>query len=114
MHIAPLSTPLRRVRGRDLAIKVRPTSADVLLARTITRNTRPTPEALARILTWGADKKVLLTLAAVGWISSRGRAERWRQAGNHALPVAGPRLVMRPGYISILPTARVDFCVVAG
>lgn len=57
------------------------------MARAIARYTAPAPEAIARVLTWGADEKVLLVLAMAGWIASRGRSEPLRRAGNHALLV---------------------------
>ena len=52
---------------------IRPTDADVMIAHAIARNTAPAPEEVARGLTWGADEKVLLVLAAAGWLASRGR-----------------------------------------
>jgi undecaprenyl-diphosphatase len=66
---------------------VRPTGADIAIARAIIRNTKPAPEAVARALTWGADEKVLLVLAVAGWLASRGRSDGLRRAGNHALLV---------------------------
>ncbi len=76
-------------RGPNFPITVRPTKADVAIARAIARDTAPAPEEIARALTWGADEKVLLVLAAVGWLASRGRVEPpLRRAGNHALLVA--------------------------
>ena len=47
---------------------------DVTIANAIARNTEPAPEAIARALTWGADEKVLLTLATAGWLASRAAA----------------------------------------
>ena len=66
-------------------ITVRPTKADVTIARAIARSSAPAPEELARVLTWGADEKLLLVLAAAGWLASRGQGEPLRRAGNHAL-----------------------------
>jgi hypothetical protein len=71
-----------------LPINVRPTGPDVAIARAVARDTEPTPEQIARALTWGADEKVLLALAAVGWLVSRGRGESLQRAGNHALLVS--------------------------
>jgi membrane-associated phospholipid phosphatase len=71
-----------------LPINVRPTGPDVAIARTVARDTGPAPEEVARALTWGADEKVLLVLAAVGWLASRGRGESLQRAGNHALLVS--------------------------
>jgi len=72
---------------RRFPIKVRPTKPDVVIARSIARNTAPAPEVVARALTWGADEKVLLALAAVAWLASRGCNEAQQRAGNHALLV---------------------------
>ncbi len=78
----------RRRRSSDIVpITVRPTRIDVTIANAVARNTEPAPEAIARALTWGADEKVLLTLATAGWLASRGRGEPLRRAGNHALLV---------------------------
>jgi membrane-associated phospholipid phosphatase len=78
---------MRRLSSDTVPITVRPTRADVAIANAIARNTEPAPEAIARGLTWGADEKVLLALAALGWLASRGRGEPLRRAGNHALLV---------------------------
>jgi hypothetical protein len=50
---------------------------DMTIAR-VARYTDPAPEKIARALTWGADEKILLLLAAAGWIVSRGRDESLR------------------------------------
>jgi hypothetical protein len=42
--------------------------------------TAPAPEQVARALALGADEKVLLVLAAAGWLASRGRTEPLRRA----------------------------------
>jgi undecaprenyl-diphosphatase len=76
-----------RHRSRTVPVTVRPTGADIAIARAIIRNTKPAPEAVARALTWGADEKVLLVLAVAGWLASRGRSDGLRRAGNHALLV---------------------------
>jgi membrane-associated phospholipid phosphatase len=80
--------PASRLRRRQgVPITVRPTRADVAIARAIARNTAPAPEEVARALTWGADEKLLSVLAAAGWLASRGGREPLRLAGNHALLV---------------------------
>lgn len=68
-------------------VTVKPTSADVAIARAIARNTEPGLEQTARALTWGADEKILLVLAVAGWLGTRGKSERLRHIGNHALLV---------------------------
>ena len=57
-----------------LPVTVQPTRADVAIARAIARNTKPAPEEIARVLTWGANEKVLLVLAAAGWLGRVGAA----------------------------------------
>ena len=47
----------------------------------------PAPEEVGRLITWGADEKLLLVLAGVGFIATRGKSEQLRRAGNHALLV---------------------------
>jgi membrane-associated phospholipid phosphatase len=79
------ANPTRRARRDSVPITVRPTATDITIANAIARNAEPAPELVARALTWGADEKVLLTLAVVGWLASRGRGEPLRRAGNHAL-----------------------------
>ena len=74
-------------RSGRFPMTVRPTVADVEIARTIAKRTRPAPEEIARSLTWGADQKLLLALAGTGWIATRGKSEPLRRAGNHALLV---------------------------
>jgi membrane-associated phospholipid phosphatase len=80
--------PAKRLnRAPRFPVTVKPTLADVAISRAIARNTAPAPEKVARALTWGADEKVLLVLAATGWLASRGCDEPLRRAGNHALLV---------------------------
>jgi membrane-associated phospholipid phosphatase len=79
------ANPTRRARRDSVPITVRPTATDITIANAIARNAEPAPELVARALTWGADEKVLLTLAVVGWLASHGRGEPLRRAGNHAL-----------------------------
>jgi undecaprenyl-diphosphatase len=79
---------LRRRPSNAFPINVRPTGPDVAIARAIARDAEPAPEELARALTWGADEKALLVLAAVGWLSSRGQGESLQRAGNRSLLVS--------------------------
>jgi undecaprenyl-diphosphatase len=68
-------------------ITVKPNEIDVAIAAAIARKARPVPEEVARAVTWGADEKLLLALAAVGWLVTRGEPESLRRAGNHLLLV---------------------------
>jgi membrane-associated phospholipid phosphatase len=102
------------VRHNTFPIAVRPTRTDIAIARAIARNTEPAPEKLARTLTWGADEKVLLVLAAAGWIASRGRSEDLRRAGNHALLVTVAASLLPHGLKVLFNQTRPDRRTVVG
>ncbi|QOZ37340.1 phosphatase PAP2 family protein [Bradyrhizobium sp. CCBAU 53421] len=93
---------------------VRPTAADAVIARSIARNTAPAPEEIARGLTWGADEKVLLVLAAAGWLASRGRGAALERAGNHALLVTVAASLLPHGLKLLFNQTRPDRLTVVG
>ena len=97
-----------------MPVTVRPTGADIAIANAITRNTKPAPEAIARALTWGADEKVLLALAAAGWLASRGRSDGLRRAGNHALFVTIAASLLPHGLKAVFDQTRPDRRTVVG
>jgi membrane-associated phospholipid phosphatase len=100
--------------GQSLPITVRPTKADVVIARAIARATASAPEEIARVLTWGADEKVLLVLAAAGWLASRGRGESQRRAGNHALLITVAATLLPHGLKVLFDQTRPDRRTVIG
>jgi undecaprenyl-diphosphatase len=102
------------MRGRPSAMRVKPTEADVEIAQAIARHTKPLPEEIAKALTWGADEKVLLILAATGWLVSRSGSERLRQAGNHALLVTVASSLLPHGMKLIFDQIRPDRKTVLG
>jgi undecaprenyl-diphosphatase len=104
----------RLSRGPSFPVTVQPTRADVAVGRSIARNTAPAPEEVARTLTWGADEKVLLVLAAVGWLASRGRGEPLRRAGNHALLVTVAASLLPHGLKLLFDQTRPDRRTVIG
>jgi membrane-associated phospholipid phosphatase len=87
---------------------VKPTNPDVLIARTVAHNTNHRAEMVSRGLTWGADEKVLLVLATVGWVATRGRSERLQRAGNHALLVTVAASLMPHAMKSVFDQTRPD------
>ena len=93
---------------------VRTTGADIAVARAITRNTKPAPEAVARALTWGADENVLLVLAVAGWLASRGRSDALRRAGNHALLVTVAASLLPHALKAVFNQTRPDRRTVLG
>jgi membrane-associated phospholipid phosphatase len=101
-------------RGASFPVTVWPTRADVAVAQSIARNTAPAPEQVARALTWGADEKVLLILAAAGWLASRGCSEPLRRAGNHALLVTVAASLLPHGLKRLFDQTRPDRLTVVG
>jgi membrane-associated phospholipid phosphatase len=105
---------VRRGPSSLFPVTVRPTGTDVRIARAIARHTEPAPEEIARALTWGADEKVLLILAAAGWIASRGCSEPLRRAGNHALLVTAAASLLPHGLKLLFNQIRPDRRTVLG
>jgi membrane-associated phospholipid phosphatase len=103
-----------RLRRSNFPITVQPTKADVAIARAIARGTRPLPEEIARVLTWGADEKVLLLVAAAGWLASRGGDKLLRRAGNHALLVTVAASLLPHGLKLLFDQTRPDRRTVVG
>jgi membrane-associated phospholipid phosphatase len=95
-------------------VTIRPTKVDIAVAREIAWETGPAPEKLARVLTWGADEKVLLALAAAGWLASRGQGEQLRRAGNHAVLVAVAAALLPHGMKRLFDQIRPDRTTVLG
>jgi len=96
------------------AVRVKPTKPDVVIARTVSRNTNHRTEMVSRGLTWGADEKILLALATVGWFETRGRSEQLQRAGNHALLVTVVVSLMPHGMKSVFDQTRPDRKTVLG
>ncbi len=95
-------------------MRVRPTGPDLTIARTIARTTAPAPELVARGVSWGADEKVLLVIAAAGWLATRGRAEALQRAGNHALLVTVAASLLPHGLKGLFNQVRPDRWTVEG
>ena len=104
----------RASRGHRYPITVRPTNVDIAVAREIARDTAPVPEEVARFLTWGADKKVLLALAAAGWLASRGQEKGLRRSGNHVALVAVAAALLPHGMKRLFNQTRPDRRTVMG
>lgn len=114
MRTAPQIRASRLRRGAVFPVAIRPTRADVGIAHTIARDTAPAPEQIARAMTWGADEKVLLGLAAAGWLASRGRSEALQRAGNHALLVTAAVSLLPHGLKILFDQTRPDRRTVIG
>jgi membrane-associated phospholipid phosphatase len=95
-------------------VTVKPTKPDVLIARTVARNTNHRAELVSRGLTWGADENTLLALAVAGWIATRGRSEQLQRAGNHALLITVLASLAPHGMKSVFDQTRPDRKTVLG
>jgi undecaprenyl-diphosphatase len=62
----------------------------------------------------GADEKVLLVLAAAGWLASRGCSEPLRRAGNHALLVTVAASLLPHALKRLFDQTRPDRLTVVG
>ena len=100
--------------GHNLPVTIRPTRTDVAIAHAVARSTRRAPERIARGLTWGGDEKILLVLAAAGWIASRGGSESLRRAGDHALLVTVAASLLPHAMKSLFDQTRPDRRTVLG
>jgi undecaprenyl-diphosphatase len=100
--------------SRPIPVEVKPTEADVEIGQGIAHHTSPVPEKIGRALAWGADEKLLLVLAAIGWMASRGGGERLRRAGNHALLVTVASSLLPHGMKLIFDQTRPDRRTVLG
>jgi undecaprenyl-diphosphatase len=68
-------------------LTIQPTKADRRIADAIASRTTPPFEEAAELLTYGADEKVLLALATIGWLYALGRGKHQRLA-NHVMAVS--------------------------
>jgi undecaprenyl-diphosphatase len=68
-----------------MPVTVRPTKADIEIARAIARRTSRAPEEVSQGVTWGADEHVLIALAVGWWIWARVHSPRQQRAANHVL-----------------------------
>jgi len=102
------------IARKSLPVKVRPEKLDVAIARSMARNTKRVPEEVTRILTWGADEKILLMLATAGWLASRSCDEPLRRAGNHALLVTVAASLLPHGLKAGFSQTRPDRLTVIG
>ena len=68
-----------------MPIDVKPTKADLAIARAVARNTDAQLEKAARVLTWGGDEHVLGGLALAWWLWTQGCSTGQRRASKHVL-----------------------------
>jgi membrane-associated phospholipid phosphatase len=69
-------------------VTVRPTKLDRRVANAIAAHTWPELETAANNVTWAADEKFILALAAAGWLYARTKRPSQIQMANHVLAVS--------------------------
>jgi len=94
--------------------RIRPTRADIEIAKRIADRTRPEVEQVAKILTWGADEHVICALAAGWWLYCRHRGARDRTDSNHILLTTAAVTLLPHLLKSIFDQKRPDRLMVRG
>lgn len=78
--------PFIAVETGEMALfRIRPTHADVAIAKRLSEHADPAVQQAAKVLTWGADEKVIGAIAAGWWLCRRQRGARDRADSNHIL-----------------------------
>ena len=65
--------------------RIPPTSADIAIAKAVSRHTSMRSERTARRVTWGADEHVLVAIAAAWWLYRRKAPLQERRNSDHLL-----------------------------
>jgi hypothetical protein len=71
-----------------MPIKVRPTKLDRWIADAVAVRTDPKVERAAEKMTWAADEHVLIAVAGMFWLMSRGSSKNTQRTSSHLLAVA--------------------------
>jgi len=111
------SEPRRQKTGptrfKMARITLPPTEADVYIASAIAAHTTPGIERAARVMTWGADEKVLLAIAVGGWLYATHRPAL-RPITNHFLAASMLTAILPHLLKSSVDQIRPDRLTVAG
>ncbi|PAY04711.1 phosphatase PAP2 family protein [Bradyrhizobium sp. UFLA03-84] len=97
-----------------MPITVRPTTPDIAIARTISRNTTPPTERAASILTWVADEHVVCAATLGWWLWCRRKSEPQRLASDHLLVTALAASLVPHLLKSVFDQERPDRLTVVG
>ncbi len=95
-------------------VNVKPTTLDLKLAHAIARHTSRKAERVAKILTWGADEKLLLAAVAFGWICSRRGSDPARRLGDQFLAATIAAAILPHVMKSLIDQERPDRRTVRG
>jgi len=98
---------------RDMKhLLVPPTAIDRRIATSAARHTNPLIQDFARSMTWAADTRILGTLVAVGWITSRGGDRTQRLVANHAAVSLAAAVILPKILKRVMDRTRPDRVVV--
>jgi undecaprenyl-diphosphatase len=95
-------------------VTMRPTKLDRRVANTIAAHTSPALEKVANNLTWAADEKFILALAAAGWLYARTKKSSQIPMANHLLVVSLVSSVLPHLLKRVFDQTRPDRQTVAG
>jgi membrane-associated phospholipid phosphatase len=94
-------------------LTIRPTAADRAIANAIASHTTPELEEAAKLLTWGADEKLLIALAAGAWLYA-ARRPSLRPVTNHMLAVSLLSAILPHLFKTAVDQTRPDRLTVKG
>ena len=69
-------------------VSIPPTRMDLVVANSIVAHADPAPEKLLQAITYGADERLLVSLAVAGWAIAMAGRSRHRSLATHALAVS--------------------------
>ncbi|MBH5397615.1 phosphatase PAP2 family protein [Bradyrhizobium sp. CNPSo 4010] len=95
-------------------VTVKPTRIDTAIANEIAHNTNSGLEHAAQAMTWGADERILVALAAAGWLYTHLRHPQQRRVADHVLVVSLVTAVLPHVLKSVFDQTRPDRLTVSG
>jgi undecaprenyl-diphosphatase len=93
---------------------IKPTRADLLIARAIARHTNPLAEQIFQLMTWGADEHILCALAAGWWLWCCRRPAEQRRASNHILLTRAAATLLPHLLKTVIDQERPDRLTISG
>jgi undecaprenyl-diphosphatase len=96
-----------------MTVTIHPTKLDTEIADAVAEYAEPVPELFARTLTYGADEKVLLALAGIGWLYAYAKKPSLRPAADHLLTVTVATAILPHILKRYVNQTRPDRCMVA-
>lgn len=95
-------------------VTVKPTRIDTAIADEIADHTNSGVEQTAQALTWAADERLLLALAAAGWLYAQLRRPDVRPVATHLLAVTVATAMLPHALKSVFDQTRPDRLTIRG